>query len=205
MPMPRVALIVLCLVCLSACAEDAPPPRVQGADVHLAPDTTEIRGLVADDSTMDSMLRAHGLGAAAVQEVIAAARAVFDPRKLRTLQPFLLERTLDGALRLFEYEIDADSFLRIARAPDVGRRPARGSAADTQDAGAWRPRPARSTRRHRPCFSPSTQRVKGPTWRSPWPRCLPARSTSTPISSLAIATRSASSGSHAKAVRPRTA
>ena len=120
MPMPRVALVVLCSVCLSACAEDAPPPRIQGADVHLAPDTTEIRGFVPDDSTMDSMLRANGLGADAVQEVIAAARAVFDPRKLRTLQPFLLERTIDGALRLFEYEIDADSFLRVARAPDVG-------------------------------------------------------------------------------------
>ena len=110
--MPR--CIVLCLVCVNACAEDAPPPRVQGADVYLAPDTTAIRGLVADDSTMDSMLRVNGLSASVVQEVIAAARAVFDPRKLRTLQPFLLERTLDGALRLFEYEIDADSFLRIA-------------------------------------------------------------------------------------------
>ncbi len=101
--MTRAARIVLCLVCVNACAEDAPPPRVQGADVHLAPDTTEIRGLVADDSTMDSMLRVNGLSASVVQEVIAAARAVFDPRKLRTRQPFLLERTLDGALRLFEY------------------------------------------------------------------------------------------------------
>ena len=61
----------------------------------------------------------NGLSADAVQEVIAAARAVFDPRKLRTLQPFFLERTLDGALRLFEYEIDADSFLRVAHAPDA--------------------------------------------------------------------------------------
>jgi len=121
--MTRAARIVLCLVCVNACAEDAPPPRVQGADVHLAPDTTEIRGLVADDSTMGSMLRVNGLSASVVQEVIAAARAVFDPRKLRTRQPFLLERTLDGALRLFEYEIDADSFLRIAHPPDSADGP----------------------------------------------------------------------------------
>lgn len=122
MPMPRVAIIALCFLFLSACAEDSPPPRVSGADVYLSPDTTEIRGLVTDNSTMDSMLRAHGLAAGAVQDVIDAARAVFDPRKLRSLQPFLLERTLDGALRLFEYEIDADSFLRITRRPDAADR-----------------------------------------------------------------------------------
>jgi hypothetical protein len=42
-----------------------------------------------------------------------------NPRRLRSLQPFLLERTIDGALRLFEYEIDADSFLRITKPPDA--------------------------------------------------------------------------------------
>ena len=120
--MRHAAFTVLALLFVNACAEDAPPPRVSGADIYLAPDTTQIRGLIADNSTMDSMLRGHGLAADAVQNVVAAARAVFDPRKLRTLQPFLLERTLDGALRLFEYEIDADSFLRITRAPDAADR-----------------------------------------------------------------------------------
>lgn len=116
----RAALIILSFFALSACAgEDAPPRRVSGADIFLTPDTTAIKGVVADRTTMDSMLRAHGLGAAAVEGVVAAARAVFDPRKLRSLQPFVLERTVDGALRLFEYEIDADSFLRITRAPDA--------------------------------------------------------------------------------------
>ena len=116
----RAALFILSLFALSACAgEDAPPPRVSGADIYLTPDTTAIKGVVADRTTMDSMLRAHGLGAAAVEDVVTAARAVFDPRKLRSLQPFVLERTVDGALRLFEYEIDADSLLRITRAPDA--------------------------------------------------------------------------------------
>jgi murein DD-endopeptidase MepM/ murein hydrolase activator NlpD len=118
--MVRATLIALSLVIIAGCAEDeAPPPSVSGPDVYLAPDTTAIRGVVANRTTMDSMLRAHGLGAAAVEEVVVAARAVFDPRRLRSLQPFLLERTVDGALRLFEYEIDADSFLRVARAPDA--------------------------------------------------------------------------------------
>jgi murein DD-endopeptidase MepM/ murein hydrolase activator NlpD len=33
---------------------------------------------------------------------------------MRSFQPFLLERTLTGALRLFEYEIDSESLLRVA-------------------------------------------------------------------------------------------
>jgi murein DD-endopeptidase MepM/ murein hydrolase activator NlpD len=118
----RAASIALTLLIVSACADEAPPPRIQSADVHLVPDTTEIRGLVADHSTMDSMLRTHGLAADVVQDVVTAARAVFDPRKLRTLQPFFLERTVDGALRLFEYEIDGDSFLRVTRTPDGADR-----------------------------------------------------------------------------------
>jgi murein DD-endopeptidase MepM/ murein hydrolase activator NlpD len=120
--MARAALIALSFYCLTGCADEEPPPRVSRADIHLSTDTTAIRGVVADRSTLDSILRAHGLGAAAVDEVVASARAVFDPRRLRSLQPFLLERTLDGALRLFEYEIDADSFLRITRAADATER-----------------------------------------------------------------------------------
>jgi murein DD-endopeptidase MepM/ murein hydrolase activator NlpD len=120
--MVRATLIAFSLVLLTGCAdEDAPPPRVSGADVYLRPDTTAIRGIVPDRSTMDTMLRVHGLEAAAVEEVIAAARAVFDPRRLRSLQPFLLERTIDGALRLFEYEIDNDRFLRVTKTPDATR------------------------------------------------------------------------------------
>ena len=46
---------------------------------------------------------------------------MFDPRRLRSAQPFSLERTVEGALRFFEYEIDADWFLRVvpAGAEDV--------------------------------------------------------------------------------------
>ena len=118
--MARATLIAFSLVILAGCAdEDVPPPRVSGADVYLTPDTTAIRGIVPHRSTMDSMLRANGLGASAVEEVVAAARSVFDPRRLRSLQPFLIERTVDGALRLFEYEIDNDSFLRITKTPGV--------------------------------------------------------------------------------------
>jgi murein DD-endopeptidase MepM/ murein hydrolase activator NlpD len=117
--MARTILILLSLAVVAGCAGDdeAPPPHVSGADIHLRPDTMAVRGVIANRATMDSMLREHGLAAAVVEDVVAAARAVFDPRRLRSLQPFVLERTLDGALRLFEYEIDADKFLRITSAP----------------------------------------------------------------------------------------
>lgn len=59
------------------------------------------------------MLRAHGLAASAVNAAVTAATAVFDARRLRAPQPFVLERTLDGQLRHFEYEIDPDFFLRV--------------------------------------------------------------------------------------------
>ena len=129
--------LALVVVVLCACAEGAPRRRAPGPDVHLAPDTTEIRGLVPDDSTMDAMLRDHGL-----RTRRRSRRS--SPRAARcsilagcdSLQPFLLERTLDGALRLFEYEIDADSFLRVMRVRRRGGRPARRSVADTEDAAS---------------------------------------------------------------------
>jgi murein DD-endopeptidase MepM/ murein hydrolase activator NlpD len=60
------------------------------------------------------MLLANGLGGEAVERIVSAARAVFDPRRLRSAQPFALERTLAGGLRLFEYDIDNDSILRVS-------------------------------------------------------------------------------------------
>jgi murein DD-endopeptidase MepM/ murein hydrolase activator NlpD len=95
----------------AACAgaPDANPAH----DIFLTPDTTIVRGLVEDAATLDTMLRDHGLAADAVVATIEAARAVFDPRRLRSSQPFMLVRTLEGALRHFEYEIDNDSFLRV--------------------------------------------------------------------------------------------
>jgi murein DD-endopeptidase MepM/ murein hydrolase activator NlpD len=71
------------------------------------------RGVVPRDSTLETILLEQGLQAEVVQGVIDAVKTVFDPRRLRSLQPFTLEQSLDGALRLFEYEIDAGSSLRV--------------------------------------------------------------------------------------------
>ena len=101
------------LACVSACRTDAPPASAPGRDIFLTPDSTLIRGVVAPRTTLEAMLRDHGLAANIVGAVVDVARGVFEPRRLRSAQPFLLERTLEGSLRHFEYEIDADSYLRV--------------------------------------------------------------------------------------------
>ena len=113
--MPRASLALLPAVVFAACVGTAPPEStsVFAADIFLPRDTTVVRGEVPRNATLDAMLREHGLPGDVVQAVITATRTAFDPRRLRSLQPFALERTPDGRLALFEYEIDADSFLRV--------------------------------------------------------------------------------------------
>src|SRR5688500_13917350 len=68
-------------------------------DVTLAPDTTRISGLIPQRTTLDTLLRGHGVADDAAVGVVQAAAHVFDPRRLRSLQPFSLERTFEGALQ----------------------------------------------------------------------------------------------------------
>jgi murein DD-endopeptidase MepM/ murein hydrolase activator NlpD len=113
-----------CLLIAGCGGRAEPPPAPSGAaDITLTPDTTVFRGEVPRNATLASMLAAHGLAADTVQRVVTAAQTVFDARRLRSAQPFSLERTLEGSLRFFEYEIDPDWFLRVfplaTGAPDV--------------------------------------------------------------------------------------
>lgn len=118
--MRRYSHLLAVVFLLGACDRIAPPPpaeRVSRPDVYLPPDSKVSRGLVPRNSTLEEMLFEQGLQAEVVQRVIDAVKTVFDPRRLRSLQPFALEQSLDGALRLFEYEIDASSFLRVKTLP----------------------------------------------------------------------------------------
>lgn len=117
--MRRSWLIPWCLAALTGCAAEDPLPTGAGGrpDVVLPQDSTVVRGVVPRNATLDAILRAHGLAGDAVAEVASVTRRVFDPRRLRSLQPFLIELTLEGALRKFEYEIDAASLLRVVLDP----------------------------------------------------------------------------------------
>src|SRR5688572_26849065 len=94
---------------------DAPPAVLPSGvrDIVLTPDTTLVSGLVPHRTTLDTLLRGHGVADDAAMSVVSAARQVFDPRRLRALQPFSIERTFEGTLRFFQYEIDNDRFLRV--------------------------------------------------------------------------------------------
>lgn len=123
MPMRHIAFVLISALLPAACGSPAPsptPPPATRSDITLPRDVPIVRGVVPRNATLDTMLREHGLAAEVVHSVIAAARTAFDPRRLKSLQPFALERTRDGALSFFEYEIDADSFLRVVPGEDEG-------------------------------------------------------------------------------------
>ncbi|HXH05898.1 MAG TPA: M23 family metallopeptidase, partial [Vicinamibacterales bacterium] len=102
-------------VLAAACsAPPAPPAAGVGRDIPLAPDLETIEAQVPRHATLETLLRAHGLRPDLVPAVIEAARGAFDPRSLRATHRYLLIKTLDGLLRRFEYQIDAERFLRIA-------------------------------------------------------------------------------------------
>jgi murein DD-endopeptidase MepM/ murein hydrolase activator NlpD len=105
----------LCLAFLAAaCARAVPPPQTERRpDIELRPETVAIEARVPRYATLDRLLREQQLSSPFVEAAIAAARPVFDPRQHRSERPYRLVRTFDGALREFEYQIDADRFLRI--------------------------------------------------------------------------------------------
>jgi murein DD-endopeptidase MepM/ murein hydrolase activator NlpD len=106
---------------VSACAPppDPPlPPALPGADVSLPADLRLISARVFPGATMASLLRANQIAESEVAALVARAASVFDLRRVRVDQPYRLARALDGALRWFEYEIDADRLLKVARTPE---------------------------------------------------------------------------------------
>jgi murein DD-endopeptidase MepM/ murein hydrolase activator NlpD len=95
------------------CARDMPAPSPSRADILLPVENQIIEALVPRQATLETLLRDHALPRQLVQAAIASARSVFNPRQLRAERPYRLVMSLDGFLREFEYQIDADRFLRI--------------------------------------------------------------------------------------------
>lgn len=106
--------VMVCLLLYGCTAGKSPASSAsRDRDVPLPTDSVTIHGEVPRNSNLVTMLSTQGLATDAVRHVVMAARSVFDPRRLRASQPFSIERSLEGTLRLFEYEIDADWFLRV--------------------------------------------------------------------------------------------
>jgi murein DD-endopeptidase MepM/ murein hydrolase activator NlpD len=119
--MARLVTVMLAAALLaSACARQdrQAAPRSVGADVLLPPDTEFITGRVPRNATLDQILRSSRLRDDLVPAIVRLAGSAFDLRRMKADNPFKVERTLDGLLRTFEYEIDADRFLRIIGVTD---------------------------------------------------------------------------------------
>jgi murein DD-endopeptidase MepM/ murein hydrolase activator NlpD len=89
------------------------PPAPVRADRYLAPEIETTTGRVPRNATISSLLGALGVRADLVPAIVSLTRTVFNPRGLKTDHEYVLERTFDGLVRRFEYEIDEDRFLRI--------------------------------------------------------------------------------------------
>jgi murein DD-endopeptidase MepM/ murein hydrolase activator NlpD len=97
----------------AACTREVPPPPVDRLpDIELKSEIVTIESRVPHHATLEALLRAE-LADPFVTAAIEAARSVFNPRELHSDRPYRLVRSLDGMLREFEYQIDADRFLRI--------------------------------------------------------------------------------------------
>jgi murein DD-endopeptidase MepM/ murein hydrolase activator NlpD len=97
---------------------DVPAARRTGADISLTSELHVVASRVARGATLASLLHEQHLANALVADVTRAAASVFDLRRIRAGQPYEIAGGPDGALRRFEYEIDGDSLLRVARSTD---------------------------------------------------------------------------------------
>jgi len=98
----------------AGCApQQTAPPSTAAVDVLLRAEGAIIESRVPRNATLDSLLRQHRLSTDLVNAAVRSATSVFNPRQLRADRPYRLVLSFDGFLREFEYEIDADRFLRI--------------------------------------------------------------------------------------------
>ncbi len=81
--------------------------------------TRLIEARVPRNATLASLLRAHQVSDDIVNHFVATARKGFDLRRLRADRPYRLQVGLDGAIREFTYQIDADKFLKVVGAEET--------------------------------------------------------------------------------------
>lgn len=103
------------LMTAGACRQ-APQPVALAAvpSVEVREETARlIEARVPRNATLASLLRAHQVSDDIVTHFVNAARGGFDLRRIRAEQPYKLELGLDGVIREFTYQIDADRFLKV--------------------------------------------------------------------------------------------
>ncbi|MEO7156511.1 MAG: peptidoglycan DD-metalloendopeptidase family protein [Vicinamibacterales bacterium] len=85
-------------------------------DVPLTKDADFLSGFVPARTTLAHLFGNHMIQGTDTQVLVTSIASAIDVRKLRAGQPYSIDRLLDGRVRRFEYEIDADKRLSVARA-----------------------------------------------------------------------------------------
>ena len=108
----RAALLAAAMA--AGCARPEPaPPAISHPDIVLEADSEIIPARVPVNATLGGMLRPYGLHDADITGVVDAVTRVFDVRKLHQGQPWRVERTHAGCVRLLEYEVDPEHYVSV--------------------------------------------------------------------------------------------
>lgn len=100
---------------LVSAADRSETVRLSG-DVALTKDADFLTGLIPARTTIGDLFAHHMVQSADAPVLITSIAAAIDVRRLRAGQPYAIDRLLDGRVRRFEYEIDADKRLLVERA-----------------------------------------------------------------------------------------
>lgn len=116
------ALVVAMTTAFAACGERPPSedesrlaPAQSSVDISLPSEMRTLVARVTRGATLSSLLRAHAIAEHEVAALIFQVASVFDVRALRPDRPYRIVQAIDGALRRFEYEIDADRVLTVTK------------------------------------------------------------------------------------------
>ncbi len=120
-----ITAIGLLIVCLSSAfwmvsAADPSETVRLTADVLLEKDSDFLNGFVPARTTIAHLFGNHMIQPADTPALVSSIASAIDVRKLRAGQPYAIDRLLDGRVRRFEYEIDADQQLTVVRASTEG-------------------------------------------------------------------------------------
>lgn len=118
------ALVMGVVAATAACQEAAEPlPEAAASglfDIELVADSRLIEGQVPSGRTLGAMLAEYEVHDEDRLPLVSAIQAVFDVRRLRVGQPFVIDRLNDGRIRSFDYEIDGDRRLHVEADEDLG-------------------------------------------------------------------------------------
>jgi murein DD-endopeptidase MepM/ murein hydrolase activator NlpD len=104
------------VACRPAAAEPPAATHLKRfTDIALARDSVVVAALIPPQSTLAGVLETHELLAHEVIAIVEGIGERFDPRRLRSGQPYRLDRFLDGRVRELELEIDADRRVVVRR------------------------------------------------------------------------------------------